>query len=154
MCRWGRRASVVAPVMAVAVAMDASTAPAQTVLPDINVIAPSPLPPRRAPPRPATAPQRQTNAAPAQAAPEPPATGGIDRDKVPANTQVLTAADLDHARSPDLLQSLVRSLPGASGSDHTGNPVQRDLQYRGLTGSPVIGTPPGLAVSQNRVRLH
>jgi len=105
MCRWGRRASVVAPAIAVALAMDTSSASAQTVLPDINVIAPSPLPPRRSPPRPATAPQRQTNAAPAQAAPEPPPTGGIDRDKVPANTQVLTAADLDHARSPDLLQS-------------------------------------------------
>ncbi len=154
MCRWGRRASVVAPAIAVALAMDASNASAQTVLPDINVIAPSPLPPRRAPPRPATAPQRQTNAAPAQAAPERPPTGGIDRDKVPANTQVLTAADLDHARSPDLLQSLVRSLPGVSVSDQTGNPFQRDLQYRGFTASPVIGTPQGLAVYQNGVRVN
>ena len=140
--------------MAVALAMDASSASAQTVLPDINVIAPSPLPPRRAPPRPATAPQRQTNAAPAQAAPEPPATGGIDRDKVPANTQVLTAADLDHTRSPDLLQSLVQALPGVSLSDQTGNPFQRDLQYRGFTASPVIGTPQGLAVYQNGVRIN
>jgi iron complex outermembrane receptor protein len=150
--------------MAVALAMDGSNASAQTVLPDINVIAPSPLPPRRAPPRPATAPQRQTNAvpaqaapaqaAPAQAAPEQPATGGIDRDKVPANTQVLTAAELDHARSPDLLQSLVQSLPGVSVSDQTGNPFQRDLQYRGFTASPVIGTPQGLAVYQNGVRIN
>src|SRR5260370_25917409 len=105
MCRWGGRASVVAPAMAVALERDASNASAQTVLPDINVIAPSPLPPRRAPPRPAAAPQRQTNAAPAQAAPEQPATGGIDRDKVPANTQVLTAAGLDHPRSPDFVQA-------------------------------------------------
>jgi iron complex outermembrane receptor protein len=153
-CQWGRRASVVAPAIAVALAMDASNASAQTVLPDINVIAPSPLPPRRSPPRPATAPQRQTNAAPAQAAPEQPPTGGIDRDKVPANTQVLTTADLDHARSPDLLQSLVRSLPGVSVSDQTGNPFQRDLQYRGFTASPVIGTPQGLAVYQNGVRIN
>ncbi len=134
--------------------MAPSGASAQTVLPDINVIAPSPLPPRRSPPRPATAPQRQTNAAPAQAAPEPPLTGGIDRDKVPANTQVLTTADLDHTRSPDLLQSLVRSLPGVSVSDQTGNPFQRDLQYRGFTASPVIGTPQGLAIYQNGVRVN
>jgi len=134
--------------------MAPSNASAQTVLPDINVIAPSPLPPRRSPPRPATAPQRQTAAAPAQAAPEQPPTGGIDRDKVPANTQVLTTADLDHARSPDLLQSLVRSLPGVSVSDQTGNPFQRDLQYRGFTASPVIGTPQGLAVYQNGVRIN
>jgi iron complex outermembrane receptor protein len=134
--------------------MAPSNASGQTVLPDINVIAPSPLPPRRTPPRPATAPQRQTNAAPAQAAPEQPPTGGIDRDKVPANTQVLSTADLDHARSPDLLQSLVQSLPGVSVSDQTGNPFQRDLQYRGFTASPVIGTPQGLAVYQNGVRIN
>jgi iron complex outermembrane recepter protein len=134
--------------------MAPSGASAQTVLPDINVIAPSPLPPRRSPPRPAAAPQRQTNAAPAQAAPEPPSTGGIDRDKVPANTQVLSTADLDHARSPDLLQSLVQSVPGVSLSDQTGNPFQRDLQYRGFTASPVIGTPQGLAVYQNGVRVN
>jgi iron complex outermembrane recepter protein len=134
--------------------MDGSNASAQTVLPDINVIAPSPVPPRRAAPRPATAPQRQTNAAPAQAAPEPPPTGGIDRDKVPANTQVLTTADLDHARSPDLLQSLVQSSPGVSVSDQTGNPFQRDIQYRGFTASPVLGTPQGIAVYQNGVRVN
>jgi iron complex outermembrane receptor protein len=153
-CRWAWHASVVAPAIAVALAIDASNASAQTVLPDINVIAPTPLPLRRAPPRPATAPQRQTNAAPAQAAPEQPPAGGIDRDKVPANTQVLTAPDLDHARSPDLLQSLVQSLPGVSVSDQTGNPFQRDLQYRGFTASPVIGTPQGLAVYQNGVRIN
>src|SRR5258708_30362112 len=146
MCRWGRRASVVAPAMAVALAMDASNASAQTVLPDINVIAPSPLPPRRAPPRPAAAPQRQTNAAPAQAAPEQPATGGIDRDKGPANTQVLTASDLDHARSSDLLQSLVQSLPGVSLIDQTGNPFQLDLHYRAFTPSQVLRSPQAPAV--------
>src|SRR5580704_14665339 len=94
-----RRASMVAPAIAVGLSIAPSSAPAQTVLPDINVIAPSPLPPRRA------APQRQTSAAPAapaqaapsQRAPEQPPTGGIDRDKVPANTQVLTPADFDHA---------------------------------------------------------
>lgn len=137
--------------------MAPSSASAQTVLPDINVIAPSPLPPRRAPPRPATTSQSQTNAAPttpAQAAPEQPPTGGIDRDKVPANTQVLTTADFDHAKSPTMLEALVRALPGVSVSDQTGNPFQRDLNYRGFTASPVIGTPQGLAVYQNGVRVN
>jgi iron complex outermembrane receptor protein len=137
--------------------MDGSNAPAQTVLPDINVIAPSPQPPRRAAPRPATAPPRQTNAAPAtpvQAAPERPPTSGIDRDKVPANTHVLTAADLDHTQSPTILDALVRTLPGVSVSDQNGNPFQRDLNYRGFTVSPVIGTPQGLAVYQNGVRIN
>jgi iron complex outermembrane recepter protein len=78
----------------------------------------------------------------------------IDRDKVPANTQVLTSADFDHARSVGLLDSLSRSLPGVSLGDQSGNPFQRDLNYRGFTASPVPGTPQGLAVYQNGVRIN
>src|SRR5260221_13997885 len=147
--RWQRRrVFVVASAIAVGLSIAPASAPAQTVLPDINVIAPSPLPPRRA------APQRQTSAvpatpaqaAPSQRAPEQPPTGGIDRDKVPANTQVLTPAELDHTRSPALFDSILQSLPGVSVSDQTANPFQRDLQYLGFTASPVLGTPHGLAV--------
>ena len=160
---WGARLSVVAPAIAIALSCAPSGAPAQTVLPDINVIAPSPLPARRTPPRPA-APRRQATAAPApahgvqpgppQAAPPPAPTGAIDRDKVPANTQVLTAADLDHTQSPTMLDALIRTLPGVSVTDQNGNPFQRDLNYRGFTASPVIGTPQGLAVYQNGVRVN
>ncbi len=137
--------------------MTPSNAFAQTVLPDINVIAPSPLPAQRAKPR-TTAGRPQADAVPAPAAPAPappsPPTGAIDRDKVPANTHVLTAADLDHTQSPTMLDALVRTLPGVSVSDQNGNPFQRDLNYRGFTASPVIGTPQGLAVYQNGVRIN
>jgi iron complex outermembrane recepter protein len=78
----------------------------------------------------------------------------IDRDKVPANTAVLTAADLDHSQSPNLIDALVRTLPGVSLTDQTGNPFQRDLNYRGFSASPVIGTPQGLAIYQNGVRVN
>jgi iron complex outermembrane receptor protein len=134
-----------------------SGASAETVLPDINVIAPSPLPPHRAKPRQAASPQQQAAPAAAQpAAPaEPqPATGGIDRDKVPANTQVLTSKDFDHAKAATAIDALVQALPGASVSDQNGNPFQRDLNYRGFTASPVIGTPQGIAVYQNGVRIN
>jgi hypothetical protein len=42
-CHWGRRASVVAPAVAIGLSIMPSSASAQTVLPDINVIAPTPL---------------------------------------------------------------------------------------------------------------
>src|SRR5262249_37641727 len=131
LCRPGRCASVVAAALAVALSMAPSGASAQTVLPDINVIAPAPLPAKRGKPRPAAS-RRKTDAAPAPAAPvatSPPPAGAIDRDKVPANTQVLTAADLDHSRSATMIDALVRALPGASVSDQNGNPFQRDLNY-------------------------
>src|SRR5216683_612732 len=78
----------------------------------------------------------------------------LDRDKVPANVQSLSAPDFDHAKSPDLLQTLGQHLPGVTLSDQTGNPFQLDLNYRGFTASPVLGTPQGLAVYQNGVRVN
>ncbi len=112
-------------------------------LPEVRVISTTPLPPPR------TAPAVQA------AATAPPAEPGVvDRDKVPSNVQVLQAPDLDHATTPDLLQAIQRGLPGVALSDQTGNQFQLDLNYRGFTASPVIGTPQGLAVYQNGVRIN
>ncbi|MGZ5803881.1 MAG: TonB-dependent receptor [Xanthobacteraceae bacterium] len=78
----------------------------------------------------------------------------IDITKVPSNVQTIPARDFDHAKSPGLLDALVRSLPGVSLGDQTGNQFQRELNYRGFTASPVIGTPQGIAVYQNGVRIN
>src|SRR5262249_6330332 len=77
----------------------------------------------------------------------------IERDKIPANVQTLSAGDFDHAIAPDLLDAISRRLPGIALGDQTGNEFQRNLDYRGYTASPVIGTPQGLAVYQNGVRV-
>jgi iron complex outermembrane recepter protein len=45
-----------------------------------------------------------------------------------------------------------RGLPGVALENQTGNEFQRDINYRGFTASPVIGTLQGLAVYQNGVR--
>src|SRR5256884_4055703 len=78
----------------------------------------------------------------------------LDRDKLPANIQTLSAPDLDHAKSPDLLQAIGQHLPGVTLSDQTGNPFQLDVNYRGFVASPVLGTPQGIAVYQNGVRIN
>jgi iron complex outermembrane receptor protein len=157
-CHWGRRASVVAPAIVVGLSTVPSIAPAQTVLPDINVVAPTPLSSRSTRLRsgtPTTATVQQ-NGAPAEPAPAvsnaDPAV--IDRDKVPSNTSVLTSADFNHATSTSFLDSLNRGLPGVSLGDQTGNPFQKDLNFRGFTASPVQGTPQGIAVYQNGVRVN
>ena len=46
------------------------------------------------------------------------------------------------------------ALPGVSLSSQTGNEFQLDFNYRGYVASPVIGTPQGLAVYQNGVRIN
>ena len=80
--------------------------------------------------------------------------GAVELDKIPSNVQTVGASAFDGTKAPDLLQSLDRALPGVSLSSQTGNDFLLDLNYRGFTASPVIGTPQGLAVYQNGVRIN
>src|SRR5580704_12506153 len=124
-----------------------------TTLPEIRVIATTPVAPPRVPARAlATAP---APAAPTAAETAPKAVpGAVELDKIPSNVQTVGAPAFDGTKAPDLLQSLDRALPGVSLSSQTGNDFQLDLNYRGFTASPVIGTPQGLAVYQNGVRIN
>ncbi|WP_284422023.1 MULTISPECIES: TonB-dependent receptor [unclassified Bradyrhizobium] len=78
----------------------------------------------------------------------------IARDKIPSNVETIGAKELDHSRAPSLLDGILQSVPGVSLSDQTGNAFQRDLNYRGQTASPVLGTPQGIAVYQNGTRIN
>jgi iron complex outermembrane receptor protein len=125
-------------------------------LPEIVVIGTAPLPPvRRSPAAPgkpsANAPAANPQPAPAASAGE---AGAIDRDKIPTNVQALPASAFDHGTTPDLLQAMARGLAGVAIGDQTGNQFQLDINYRGFIASPVIGTPQGLAVYQNGVRIN
>jgi iron complex outermembrane recepter protein len=118
-------------------------------LPEIRVIPTTPVAPPSKPAPPAAGPPAAAENAPARAEP-----GVVDRDKIPSNVQVLTAPDFSHTVTPDILQAMERALPGVALSDQTGNQFQLDLNYRGFTASPVIGTPQGIAVYQNGVRIN
>lgn len=149
-------AAVAATASGVALGQDntrSGTTP-PVALPEIHVIATTPVAPPRAAPRPA----RVSSPATAVAAPENTAAhaepGAVDRDKIPTNVQVVSAPDFDHSVTPDLMQAIGRALPGVSLGDQTGNQFQPDLNYRGFVASPVIGTPQGLAVYQNGVRIN
>ena len=78
----------------------------------------------------------------------------IDRDKVPANTQTLLPEDFDHAQSSSVPESLLQRVPSVFISDTAVNPFQPDIEYRGFVASPTLGTPQGLAVYQNGVRVN
>ncbi|MFT5555572.1 MAG: iron complex outermembrane receptor protein [Bradyrhizobium sp.] len=144
--------------------------PAPAELPPVTVIAPSPLSGTRSI-KPAAKPVVQTSrtartrAAPAQTAAAPEGGTGvpgpserdaslIDRDKVPSNTEVLTSDDFSRNYSTNFLDSVNRKLPGVTLTDETGNPFQRNLDYRGFVASPVQGTPQGIAIYQNGVRIN
>ena len=79
---------------------------------------------------------------------------GIDRNKIPANVQVMTSDDFDHRKSPDLMSAFTSSMPGVTIQDQAGNPYQRDFEFRGFLASPIPGTTEGLAVYQNGIRIN
>jgi iron complex outermembrane recepter protein len=129
-----------------------------TTLPEVRVIATTPTPAgTRRPARPARpAPARVTERTPAPqpAAPPTPEPGVIDRDKVPSTTQTLTPQDFDPSKSVSVPDALNRTVPSVSINDTAVNPFQPDVQFRGFLASPTVGTPQGLAIYQNGVRIN
>jgi iron complex outermembrane recepter protein len=78
----------------------------------------------------------------------------IDADKIPGNTQSLSAADLDQDGVPSLINGLATRLGSVNINDTLADPFQPDILYRGFEASPVLGTPQGLAIYQNGVRVN
>jgi iron complex outermembrane recepter protein len=79
---------------------------------------------------------------------------GIDPDKLPVTVQSLTAKDFARLNSLSVTDTLMQRIPGISTSDPQGNDFTMDVRFRGFAASPLQGTPQGLAVYQNGVRLN
>ena len=79
---------------------------------------------------------------------------GIDRDLVPAQTQVFTSPDIAREGSPNALQTLNDQAAGVTLDSASGNPNQPTLLYHGFEASPLQGTPQGVAVYVNGVRFN
>lgn len=83
-----------------------------------------------------------------------PAGASIDSSKLPYPIQVGSAQDLDNVGGASLTDFMGQSFSSVSLNDAQNNPLQRDLQYRGFTASPLLGLAQGLAVYQNGVRIN
>jgi outer membrane receptor protein involved in Fe transport len=113
---------------------------------------------RAARPRPAP----RVAAAPAEgAAPSPslypttPIPGtGIDPDKVPAAVSTVNSRQIEETHSANITESLDKYVPSVGINEVNGNPFTPSVQFRGFVASPVSGTPQGLAVYQNGVRIN
>src|SRR6266481_1049715 len=81
-------------------------------------------------------------------------SSGIDVDKVPASVNIVDVNQIQRTQSLNIADALQKYVPGIIVSEVTGNPFQPDVQFRGFVASPVAGTPQGLAVYQNGVRIN
>lgn len=81
---------------------------------------------------------------------------GIDlpRDQVPSNIQTLDEEGLRALGGQSLAAKLQRGLPSVNLNETQGNPYQADLNYRGFTASPLLGTAQGLSVFLDGVRIN
>ncbi len=81
---------------------------------------------------------------------------GLDlpRDQVPANVQTLDSGAATGPDSANLPDALNRRLGSVYVNDIQGNPFQPDVNFRGFTASPLLGTPQGLSVYLDGVRIN
>jgi len=79
---------------------------------------------------------------------------GTPLDQVPANVQVSTDREIDRSQAVDLPNFLDRDIGSVNLNSVQGNPYQVDASFRGFSASPLIGTPQGLSVFQDGVRVN
>lgn len=81
---------------------------------------------------------------------------GVDltKDQIPAPVQTATAEDIANSGSLDLSSFLNRRMNGVFLNEMQGNPFQPDVNFRGYTASPLLGTPEGISVYLDGVRQN
>jgi outer membrane receptor protein involved in Fe transport len=79
---------------------------------------------------------------------------GLPLNQIPTNVQTATGADLQRQQSLDVVDYLNNNFSGVTVSESDGNPFQIDVYYHGFTASPLLGTPEGLSVYVDGVRVN
>ena len=79
---------------------------------------------------------------------------GLSPDKVAGALQSFTPEQVTAQHGGSLLSALGAQTAGVSLSDAQGNDLFQNLRFHGFDASPLQGTPQGLAVYQNGMRLN
>jgi outer membrane receptor protein involved in Fe transport len=75
-------------------------------------------------------------------------------NQIAAPVQTATAADVANSGALDLADFMNRGLNGVLINEMQENPFQPDVNYRGYTASPLLGTPEGISVYVDGVRQN
>jgi outer membrane receptor protein involved in Fe transport len=79
---------------------------------------------------------------------------GLPIEKVPANVQTVKGGDLANQRSLTIADYMAQNMTGVNVNETQNNPFQPNVNFRGFTASPLLGTPQGLSVYQDGVRIN
>ncbi len=75
-------------------------------------------------------------------------------DLIPAPVQTASARDIEQTGSLSLPDLMNQRLNGVHINENQENPFQPDVNYRGYTASPLLGTPEGISVYMDGVRQN
>jgi outer membrane receptor protein involved in Fe transport len=74
--------------------------------------------------------------------------------EIPSAVQTANSTDIANSQALDLSSFMNQRLGGVYVNEVQGNPHQMDVNYRGFTASPLLGTPQGLSVYMDGVRMN
>lgn len=75
-------------------------------------------------------------------------------EQIAAPIQTVTALDLQRTGAVSISDALNQRLSGVFLNEVHGNSFQPDVNYRGYTASPLLGTPQGISIYMDGVRLN
>lgn len=84
----------------------------------------------------------------------PLASDGVTLRETPVNMQVIDAATIDRQHPADLADVLDAQLGSVTLSNGSGSPYQSDVSYRGFQATSLPGSPTGLSVWLDGVRMN
>ena len=79
---------------------------------------------------------------------------GLPLNEIPANVQTANSAEMLRQQTLNLADYLNNNFSGVNVSESADNPFQLDINYHGFTASPLLGTPEGLSVYVDGVRVN
>lgn len=79
---------------------------------------------------------------------------GLTKEQIAGNVQSISAKEIKDAQSLSLTDLLNSKFQSVNVNDYQGNPFQMDVTYRGFTAGPQIGTPQGLSVFFDGIRVN
>jgi outer membrane receptor protein involved in Fe transport len=79
---------------------------------------------------------------------------GLPLNQIPSNVQTANSADIERQQTTDTADYLNNNFSGVNASESAGNPFQIDIYYHGFAASPLLGTPEGLSVYLDGVRVN
>jgi len=79
---------------------------------------------------------------------------GLTKNEIPGNVQSITAEEIKESHSLSLTDLMNSKLQSVSVNDYQSNPFQMDVNYRGFTASPQLGTAQGISVFLDGIRVN